>query len=431
MLLIRRYFRSSYIVKSDGLWNLINLQMKLEPGTLPPNVRRGLYKGFVLVGGHLSDTQQLNDYIEQIMKPVQHRFKNLFHENFNRTYQEECVRTEVVDVLECFIGVAKGSLMTTAEILFNALAPMLSEIPTFLNLYKNYQLIVQLILELFGQCAKCMLCYLNQLDSKRLYECTLASIQVYAKCNVNRLSMEVFSEETSFQDLVLVMELLTYILSKDCLDLSLFNSNEEAAVTAADVSLFGLNFIMPLMTIDLLKYPLLCAHYYRFIVLVDDIYPEKICSLPRDMIEKLLRSVELGLTQFGTDIVQASLDFLQGLATYIYRHGISNTDVLESLAPFLKLVLDLILSHQINSDLMSTASTCIYSLMCCYPDKYNLLVQNLIQTQSDHLIAERLTDAFSQLMKNVSLNCERQSKLKFRDNFDKFVANVQGFLLVK
>lgn len=99
--------------------------------------------------------------------------------------------------------------------------------------------------------------------------------------------------------------------------------------------------------------------------------------------------------------------------------------------PFLKLLMDLTLSHQINTDVMSTASTAIFALMCCYQEQYQQLVNTLIQTQTDPMIAERLSVAFTSLTQNIPLTCERMPKLKFRDNFDKFISNVHGFLLVK
>lgn len=411
---------------------MYNEQAKLDLETLPSNIRRGLYKGFVLAGSGLKE-EQLNGYYEQILKPLQIRFKDLVcRENLNRIYHEKNIKNEVIDILECFIGIAKGSQMGTVQILFDYLSPMLSELVVFINMYQNDQIIVQLILELFGQCSKYMLCYLSQLETKKLYESTLSIVQAYAKCNINRLSVEIQSEENSFQDLSLLMDLLTFILSKDCLDLHPTISTEEtSSVTATDVSLFGLNFIMPLMTTDLLKYPSLCMQYYRLILLINDIYPEKISNLPENLLRQLLSSVELGLTQFSSDIAQTCLDFIQGTATYIHKNSLQNTNIYNYLLPFLKLLMDLTLSHQINSELTNTASTCIYALICCYSDQYQMLVQSLIQSQTDHLIAERLANAFNELTRNIELNCERTPKLKFRDNFDKFIANVHGFLLVK
>jgi hypothetical protein len=423
--------QSLCIVKSKSLWNVIGLQEKLTPGRLPSNIRRDLFKSFVLAGVALRDVQELNGYFDQILRPLKLRFDNMItQETFRVNYHKEEVQKEVIDVLESFIGIAKGSHMSTVQILFQFLAPMLAELPKVLTFYNNYQVVVQLILELFGQCAKNMLCYLCQLDSKKLYESTLATVQAYAKCNSNKFSGESLAEENSFQDLALILDLLTFILSKDCIDLCP-NDEEVVTVTASDVSLFGLNFIMPLMTVDLLKYPSLCSQYYRLLVLINDIYPEKICNLPQNLFQQLLSSIELGLTQFGSDIAQASLDFIQGMASYFFRNSLQQSAICQAMKPFLKMLLDLTLSHQINSDLMSSASTCIYALMCCYEEEYKMLVERLIKSQSDPLVADRLAAAFHNLTLNVAMSGERQPKLKFRDNFDKFIANVQGFLLVK
>lgn len=425
--------RSVHIVKTEGLWNLVELQAKLEPGLLPPNIRRGLYKGFILAGNALQETEEARGYFERILKPVQLRFKNLLcRENFNRIYKEEYAQKEMIDIIECFIGIAQGTQMNTVQPLFDFLSPILSELPVILTMYNDYQVIVQLILEVFGNVAKHMLCYLTQADTKKMYESTLAIVESYAKCNANRFTAEVFSEECSFQDLLLVIELLTSILSKDCLDLCCAETGQnEVEVTAADVSLFGLNFIMPLMTIDLLKYPALCQLYYRFLVLLNDIFPEKIANLPDSLFDQLLSSVQLGLTQFTSEITQSCLDFVQSTGTHIFREGLQNERVGIKMKPFLKTLMDLTLSHQINSDIMTTASTAIFALICSYPDEYRALVENLIQVQTDTLVADRLATAFNQLMQNVPLNCERSPKLKFRDNFEKFISHVHGFLLVK
>lgn len=431
-------FRSLHIVETQSMRNLMQMYEQLEPGSLPPNILRILTKGFVLAGAALQNPHDLNSlntmnsYFETILAPLQMRYRSLLEqENFARIAHEEKIQKIMIDLLECFIGIAKGALICTAGLLFNFLAPILGELPVFITIYKDYQVIVQLILELFGQCAKYMLCYLSPLDSKRLYEASLATVQAYARCNQGRFTSELFSEENSLQDLSLVLDLFTFVLSKDCFDLCANPNNEEVTVTASDVSLFGLNFIMPLITIDLLKHPNLCAQYYRLLVLINDIYPEKICNLPFDLLQTLLQSVKLGLTNFGSDIVQACLDFLQGTATYIFRNNLLNTPFSEELKPYLKLLMDLTISRQINSDLINTVSTCIYALICCYQDEYQQLVRSLIQIQTDPLTAERLAAAFNHLILNVPLTCQRVPKLKFRDNFEKFLANVQGFLLVK
>lgn len=96
-----------------------------------------------------------------------------------------------------------------------------------------------------------------------------------------------------------------------------------------------------------------------------------------------------------------------------------------------QLLMNLILSHQINSELVSNASIPLYYLICCYQSQYQELVQNFLAGQPDQDIAQRLATAFNNLTADVELNGGRTHKLKFRDNFDKFVVSVQGFMMVK
>ena len=54
------------------------------------------------------------------------------------------------------------------------------------------------------------------------------------------------------------------------------SEGEEQAVSAAEVCLYGLNIVMPLMTLEMLKFPSLCLQYFRTVTLACEIYPEKV-----------------------------------------------------------------------------------------------------------------------------------------------------------
>jgi len=109
---------------------------------------------------------------------------------------------------------------------------------------------------------------LFQADSMRVYESSMQMMQTYARCNSHRLTVDSTVEEDSFQDILLLLRLLTNLLIKD-----IFNLNHEvnqpnnqlaSAASAAEsdpstnVFLYGLNIIMPMMTMNLLKFPSLC-----------------------------------------------------------------------------------------------------------------------------------------------------------------------------
>ena len=93
-----------------------------------------------------------------------------------------------------------------------------------------------------------------------MYEICLNTIQTYARCNSNRLTLDTTAEENAFQDILLLMQLLTNLPFKDIFDLSPSdpNSRQEHSVTPENVFLYGLNIVMPMITMDLLKFPSLC-----------------------------------------------------------------------------------------------------------------------------------------------------------------------------
>ena len=113
-----------------------------------------------------------------------------------------------------------------------------------LGLYHNYQNVVELILELYCEAAKRMLCYLNTTASRTLYEQTINLIQMYAHHNQGKRCIEKEAEEDQFKDILLLMELLTSILSKDFIDLAPPDANAtDNGVAVADVCLHGLNLV--------------------------------------------------------------------------------------------------------------------------------------------------------------------------------------------
>lgn len=75
---------------------------------------------------------------------------------------------------------------------------------------------------------------------------------------------------------------------QDFIDLAPRSSGEEEGeevVAAADVCLYGLNIIMPLMSREVLQIPSLCSHYYKMVTFIAEIYPVKIGELPSDLLK--------------------------------------------------------------------------------------------------------------------------------------------------
>ena len=142
-----------------------------------------------------------------------------------------------------------GSQVQTVQALFGALQPVLAEMAPLLNAAHNYGAVVELVLELLAKCAHQMLVFLSQADSQKLYRFALDTIQAYAShagggggCVV-RLTRETSAEEDTNRDLLLFMELLMNLISKDLMDLCPFAS-DNAPISASEVSCCSLELQM-------------------------------------------------------------------------------------------------------------------------------------------------------------------------------------------
>ena len=117
-------------------------------------------------------------------------------------------------------GVIQGIHLTTVQQLFAFVQPIMGSLVDLLGLFHNYPTVVELILEFFCEAAKRCLCYLNHSDSRILYQHSVNIIRMYAHHNQGKRSVEKEAEEEQFRDILLLMELLTNLLSKDFIDLA-------------------------------------------------------------------------------------------------------------------------------------------------------------------------------------------------------------------
>ncbi|XP_049846126.1 exportin-4-like isoform X1 [Schistocerca gregaria] len=423
-------------LKTEGLLKLLNL-LKQNAPLFPQGCKRGLFKALIVVAPAVESEHRAN-YWNEVPKPLCDRFQAVVNrETLRRMYHQESVKMEIMDIIESFIGVSQGAHCTTAETLLDFLYPAMLECAFLVDLYQNYQEVVELILEFFCSCTRYMLCFLSEAYSRRLNAAALETVKVYTLRNKGRFSIEAAAEENAYQDIILLLELLTGLLSKDyVVDLvpSVLQHPVQSTghgYDAADIVLFGLNTLMPLLSIELLKFPKLCLQYFKLITFVSELYPDKVCALPENMLVHLMESVALGLSDLGHDVSVLSFDLVEGLASHIYGSRSQASVAGATVKKFLEFIMKMILTRQVNSDAMTNAGSALYALICCFQDEYQVVVQKALNSQADEGSADRLRIAFQKLTQSASLNMDRQEKKKFRENFETFVADVSGFLFYK
>jgi hypothetical protein len=82
-------------------------------------------------------------------------------------------------------------------------------------------------------------------------------------------------------------------------------------------------------------------------------------------------------------------------------------------------------------DLLDAASDALFGIICSEQKTYRVMVEQLIQQQTDSVLQNRLISAFNKLMVNITFSLDRKSMEKFRESMQEFLTSVKSFLLTK
>uniref|UniRef100_A0A3B4ULD5 Exportin-4 n=1 Tax=Seriola dumerili TaxID=41447 RepID=A0A3B4ULD5_SERDU len=422
--LVEKRERANIVVQCESWWNLAKQFASRSPPLhlLSSSVQRSLMKALVLGGFAHMDSDTKQQYWAEVLHPLQQRFLNLINqENFAQISQEEAVKQEIVATLEALCGIAEATQIDNVASLFSFLMDFLSSCIGLMEVREED---------------------LVSTKSMKLYEACLTLLQVYSKNNQSRKRSDATAEEDQYQDLLLIMELLTNLLSKEFIDFSdtdeVFRNQDQGTpasnrtVSAADVVLYGVNIVLPLMSQDLLKFPSLCNQYYKLITFICEIFPEKIPQLPEDLFKSLMFSLELGMTSMSSEISQLCLEALSPLAEQCAKNQEKDTPLFIATRHFLKLVFDMLVLQKHNTEMTVAAGEALYTLVCLHQAEYSELVETLLSSQRDAVIYQRLADAFNKLTaSSTPPTMDRKQKVAFLKSLEEFVANVGGLLCVK
>lgn len=432
--------RAQFVSESQHIMRLAQLaaDKRGAVGLLSSSSQRLLTKSLVLAGSGMKDGNRQEEFWKYVLQTTRDSFYHIVNaEGFTTHGFSSTKKEELSQLLDSMIGMAQGTRVDICEHIFAFMHPLLVDAVKLLEVYHNYEEMVLLILELFSEVVQHHLCYLGETSSKKLCDVSLSVIQTYSKFNLGRKCRATEDEEDArFSNISIVMDLLMNLLAKDFID---FGPVDEAGMPqnggqleAAEVVLYGLEIVVPLMSSELLKFPSLCLQYFKLITFLAEIHPEKFCQLPPGLFENIVASIKLGLTSFGPDITKLCMESLGCLAAYVFQEGSSADQMQQVLAHFLEMVFHLLLLESFDMSLMDTASTTFFCLICCNQDVYRQLVNKLLE--QDHLATcqQQLLEAFMALTPaSLPLAITRNSKVMFRQNFDHFLSKVRGFLCVR
>lgn len=143
----------------------------------------------------------------------------------------------------------------------------------------------------------------------------------------------------------------------------------------------------------------------------------------------VISALRVGLTSVSSDVSSVCCNTIAGLAD---KHSVDSPYAMPLLS-LAEILLMLIIKMEMPSDCIPAAGAAIYALTCLKPALLEGLARQMIEAfaVNDPANVPKLESAFGVLTNGVLFDRHRTHRIRFQDNFDKFLSSVHGFLLVK
>ncbi|RNA22307.1 exportin-4, partial [Brachionus plicatilis] len=269
---------------------------------LPTSVKKLAIKSLII-----SCLGQPNENIVNSVQALGSRFEALNSESSN--FHSESKIKEVMSLIESLNGIIEATSHENLNFLIGLILPRLEQGVHLLDRYHNYGEIVELVLDMYNGVIEKILTQLNvslieHVSIKnKILECFLGLIQIFAKHNQRRQSIDVNIEEDYFNDLLLFLTLLNRLHNINYdndenrfLPIEPSTNEQNSVIKVIDVILIGLEFLIPLMSKEILKFQTLAIEYFRLTSNISFNNSDKIFSRPIQLYNSLISSIQFGLT---------------------------------------------------------------------------------------------------------------------------------------
>ncbi|CAB3406845.1 unnamed protein product [Caenorhabditis bovis] len=409
--------RAPLIAASPELYEYLN---NLDIAKLPN--RADLMKVLVQIGAASNNSELQENMFKRILVPLAESFTEL-------TKLESSTETDsqIVDLLQCFDGVAKASQAHSAGVLFKFLFSVINQCVALMRTRSHNETVVSTILQLLLDTTTKVSIYLDSEESNMLYATLLQIVDCYRTDQMKRFTGMTADDEDKGSDLVLFLDILSNVLSKDFLTLG-----EENVSTGAKVVITSLEMLLTIMNETILLMPEVALKFFRLILYLVEFSPEAIVEMSDGLISSLCQCMKLGMSgQFGTEIISTSLESLTEVVLHFAAadHKQKCTQQLaQQFKEMIPAVFETCLANTCDTSLYAESCSAVYSLIAFEKRFFEEYVSDLLSKKSNEAARHVLEEAFTQLLDAPMVTANRRGRIAFRAKMDSFLEKIQGLL---
>ncbi|KAG0179452.1 Exportin-4 [Apophysomyces sp. BC1034] len=412
---------------------------------LPEAVHNSLIQTVVTISSGASDMTVRESYFDLIFTMVENCLTYVLQSpNFTQEFQQVNVMNQVLNALEMFDGLALASQFNNTQSIFGFCSRFFESFLQLMSIYKNVAEVQLQILQLFEDLAgRLDFSTLHAEQKQLLFHIVAEILGSFGAANQGKKRLHTQEEENDrpYADISTVLVLLFNIMASEFEDFnkqSIGTSSTAGSSDVADVVLYGVNIVIPMIDMEMLKIPSLCQQYIRLIAHLIEFFPEKLAGLPSELLNNLMASLEYGISHDITDINISTLHAVAPLALWAHTQEQNNANV-EFLKPalkkFLGQLLNMLLFQHLDTLVVDGAAETLLALVCAQRDEYMGLVNQVIGQQSPHDQA-RLLHAFQKLDEATPKQLPptippSRNAVGFKEAFLDFLMDVRAVLRVK
>ncbi|KHN78214.1 Exportin-4 [Toxocara canis] len=387
-------------------------------------VRRPLIHTLVLIGAAAENERLQQRMYLSILQPLSEQFLELCAD-------EESRETHIADLLDCFAGVAQAAQQHSAQVLFKFISPILARCVTLFSIRKDSQVLTNAVLDLFSVVTRKLTIYVDsEEDSRFLHQVLLELVEAYRREQLSKYREMDVDQEDKATDLLLFLDILANIMSKDT-TLLLVGNEDVSAASGSRTAFTGLEMLLPLMDEHLLKVPTLCVKFYNLLLYFAEMAPEYVGVMPEAMFLSIMECLRHGLQcHFGQEVALISVETLNEMAKYFSQEQQPKPSIIMQLSSLIEEVFTMCLEFSCQVDMFNEATLTLYALICCNRAAFEALAMNLLAKEQNAAGRSQLAEAFSGLLPEGVMNTTRKEAREFRDRFEKFLNRTQGLLVL-
>lgn len=364
------------------------------------------------VGSH-----NVSAYVEELIQPAILELVALSDKTPNDLQRGDNVQ-ECTLQLDRLRGFVKGLQSNSQQQVLAQLEIIRPSILSLLRAYHGQPLVVTSIIKLSAGIVQ-LRGYESRQDSCRsLLDWAINIISIYSAHNKGTISAQAAERrEEQYDDLRALLKLLTNITS-----IETFESFTQTLVS--DAVFHGLDVVIPLIDIDLLKFPKLRRSYYALLAHMVEVYPERMCALPFHAFHQVIATIEFGISLSGdpeiSEAVYAAIaaigkfhvDSVSKGGTGIGRNN-PRHDGATCTSQILTAIMRQVLFEDGGLETVDFAAEAVLPL---------IMIEDEAFLQFAHKGGTGMAHAFAQFIQGGPFNLERSTRQGFNKRFRDFAA---------